>query len=105
MVRVIGADRATPVTGADVTLKLTSADGQGSVERTARTDAEGRASFADIPMGTLVQARIVGVDDAQVTSSQFPMPESGGMRVMLSCSPRMTWSSRLLPGFQLKAPR
>lgn len=99
MVRVIGADRATPVTGADVTLKLTSPDGQGApIERTARTDAEGRASFADIAMGTLVQARIVGVDDAQVTSSQFPMPQSGGVRVMLSTKPTAADAPMTGPG-------
>ena len=88
MVRVVGADRAAPVTGTDVTLKLTAPDGQGApVEKTARTDVEGRASFADIAMGTLVQARIAGVDATEVTSSQFPMPQSGGVRVMMSTAP------------------
>ena len=99
MVRVVSADRTTPVTGTDVTLKLTAPDGQGApVERTARTDTEGRASFADIAMGTLVQARIVGVDDAQVTSSQFPMPQSGGVRVMLSTKPTAADAPMAGPG-------
>jgi hypothetical protein len=80
-VRVVAGDRSQPVTGVDVTVTLAAADGQGTPEeKTARTDAEGRATFTDIAMGTLVQGRSVRGEDAPIESGQFPMPQSGGIR-------------------------
>ncbi len=86
-VRIIAGDRSQPVTGAEITLTLAAPNGQGTPEeKRARTDAEGRAQFTDIAMGTLVKASIPG--EAQpIESSQFPMPQSGGIRLMLSTKP------------------
>lgn len=87
VVRVVDADRAA-VTGAEVTLILAAANGQGApIEQRARTDAEGRASFTDVGMGVLVKATAPGLDGATVTSVQFPMPQTNGVRVMLSTAP------------------
>lgn len=86
-VRVIAGDRSQPVTGVEITVTLAAANGQGTPEeKRARTDAEGRATFTDIAMGTLVKASVPG-EDAPIESGQFPMPQSGGIRLMLSTKP------------------
>ena len=86
-VRIIAGDRAQPVTGAEITLSLAAPNGQGEPEvQRARTDAEGRATFTDIAMNTLVKASVAGADKP-IESSQFPMPQSGGIRLLLSTKP------------------
>lgn len=85
MVRVIAGDRSKPVTGADVTLTISSPTGTPPpTTQVARTDAEGRASFADIPEAMSVKLTTPGPDNEVVASSSFPMPQTGGIRVLLS---------------------
>jgi hypothetical protein len=84
-VRVIAGDRSKPVTGADVTLTLTPPDGVSPpVTQVARTDAEGRAQFADVPENVQVRLSVAGSDGKDIVSSPFPQPQTGGVRVLLS---------------------
>ena len=48
----------------------------------ARTDAQGRAEFADLPKGGQATAEVV-VDGETLTSDAFTVPSSGGLRVIL----------------------
>lgn len=79
-VRVIDGTPSKPVVGTEVTLLV---NGQ---PRQARTDAAGRATFASLPVGAQVQAKIVDANKKAQTSSAFPVPAQGGARVMLSVS-------------------
>lgn len=88
VIRVVDGDASKPVTGADVTLVIARADGQGQpIEKTARTDPEGRATFTDVEMRMMVKAETPGAEGATISSSPFPMPETGGIRLMLSRQP------------------
>lgn len=80
-VRVVAGSPASPVIGADVTLIV------GGQPRDARTDASGRATFGGLTAGTTVQAKIVDTEGKEQTSQPFPVPSSGGTRVMLSTKP------------------
>jgi hypothetical protein len=80
-VRVIVGDIANVAAGHDVTLVVNGAP------RTARTDAEGRATFSGLPAGATVQAKIAGADGAEVASEQFAIPGGGGAALMLSTKP------------------
>jgi hypothetical protein len=80
-VRVIAGSIAAPVVGTDVTLDV------GGKPRSARTDSEGRATFADLPPGTTVQAKISDAEGKAVTSDAFPVPAQGGAGVMLTTKP------------------
>lgn len=80
-VRVIAGNPSSPVVGTEVTLIV------GGTPRVARTNAEGRAVFAGLTAGTPVQAKIKNAEDKEVTSETFPVPSSGGMRVMLTTKP------------------
>lgn len=88
MVRVIAGDRAKPVTGADVTLTMVPPNGASPpTTQVARTDAEGRASFTDIPEAMLVKLTTAGADGTATASTQFAIPQTGGLRVLLSTVP------------------
>ena len=80
-VRVIVGDQSAVAPGYDVTLVVNGAP------RTARTDAEGRATFSGLPAGATVQATIAGADGAEVSSDQFAIPGGSGARLMLSTKP------------------
>ena len=80
-VRVVAGSPASKVVGADVTLIV------GGVPRIARTDASGRAVFPGLTAGTTVQAKIKDAEGKEVTSDAFPVPSSGGARVMLTTKP------------------
>lgn len=54
----------------------------GSLERSARTDAQGRAVFEGLPSGARVHAETL-VDGEILTSDEFAVPSSGGTRVAL----------------------
>lgn len=85
--RLIAGDPGKPVNGAEVTLMATPPDGTSppSVRR-ARTDSDGRVTFTDVAADAMVQLKAPG-EDGEVTSSTFPMPTTGGVRVMLSTLP------------------
>jgi hypothetical protein len=75
-VRVVRERMGNNVAGQDVALNV------GNTPRTATTDAQGRAQFAGIAPGTIVQATTT-VDGELLTSQQFSVPETGGVRVAL----------------------
>lgn len=80
-VRVIAGNASSPVVGTDVTLIV------GSAQRTARTNAEGRAMFPGLTAGASVQAKIKDSEGKDITSTTFQVPSSGGVRLMLSTKP------------------
>lgn len=80
-VRVVAGSPGSPVVGADVSLDV------AGTPRVVRTDASGRATFAGLPPGATVQAKILDAEQREVTSESFVVPASGGARVMLSTKP------------------
>lgn len=80
IVRVIAGDFTKPV-ATEVTVVV------NGVSRVARTDAEGRATFQGLAVGGQAQAKITGEDDKEITSDQFVIASSGGVRLMLSTKP------------------
>lgn len=97
-VRVVDGTPSKPMVGVDVA--LVDPDAPEAAARTARTDAEGRATFNRLKPGSRYMARASAGkgDDAQVgqqagqqaaetaTSEPFEVPASGGLRIMLSTS-------------------
>jgi hypothetical protein len=75
-VRVVRERMGNNVAGQEVTLTV------GSDKRTIKTDAQGRAQFDGLSVGATVQATTV-VDGETLTSQQFPVPATGGVRVAL----------------------
>ena len=75
-VRVVRERMGNNVAGQAVTLKV------GADSRTAKTDEQGRAQFDGLAAGTAVQATAV-VDGETLTSQEFAVPASGGVRVAL----------------------
>ena len=80
-VRVIAGSPANNVIGTDVTLVV------NGTPRSARTDDTGHAKFPGLPVGAVVQAKILDADKKEVASDQFAVPEAGGAAVMLTTKP------------------
>ncbi|HWU89664.1 MAG TPA: carboxypeptidase-like regulatory domain-containing protein, partial [Kofleriaceae bacterium] len=80
-VRVIAGTPAAAVVDAEVTLTV---NGEA---RTAKSDASGRATFSGLPVGATVQATILDEEKKPQISEAFPVPPSGGVRLMLSTKP------------------
>jgi hypothetical protein len=80
-VKVIAGSPSSPIVGTDVTLVV------NGTPRQARTDSAGRATFPGLPVGATVVAKAVGDDKAEHPSEEFAIPESGGMRVLISTKP------------------
>ena len=80
-VRVVAGTPSSPVVGTDVTLLI------NGEPRMARTDAAGRVTFGGLPLGAMVQAKILDVDKREITSETFPVGEDGGTRLMMSTKP------------------
>jgi hypothetical protein len=75
-VRVIRGDLSNNITNHPVQLRV------GSKSFTANTDASGRAEFKNLTAGETVKAS-TDVDGEHVESQEFPVPERGGVRLML----------------------
>lgn len=75
-VRVVRESIGNNVAGQPVQLTV---DG---TERTAVTDALGRAEFSALPAGTVVRAA-ASIDGEELASDSFTVPASGGLRVIL----------------------
>ena len=75
-VRVVRERMGNNVAGQAVTLKV------GSDSRTAKTDEQGRAQFDGLAAGTAVLATTI-VDGETLTSQEFAVPATGGVRVAL----------------------
>ncbi|CAN5908642.1 hypothetical protein BH11MYX2_BH11MYX2_11790 [soil metagenome] len=80
-VRVIAGTMSSAVTETAVTLTV------NGTPREARTDATGRATFGGLPAGAKVKAVVLDADQKEVASDEFPVPASGGVKVMLSTKP------------------
>jgi hypothetical protein len=80
-VRVVAGTGASPVVGTEVTLIVNNAP------RVARTDSAGRATFPGLPVGATVVAKVITDDKEEKASEPFPIPGSGGTRVMLTTKP------------------
>jgi hypothetical protein len=78
VVRVIRRTFSENVIGKTVTL-LESMSGQ---VHESLTDANGRAQFADLSIGTVVEARAT-VDQEPLVSQAFALPAQGGVRLVL----------------------
>lgn len=75
-VRVVRERMGNNVADQDVTLTI------GPAKRTLKTDAQGRAQFAGLSAGDMVQATAI-VDGEALTSQEFAIPAKGGVRVAL----------------------
>lgn len=75
-VRVIRGDLSNNITNHPVQLRV------GSKTLTEKTDASGRAEFKDLAAGEPVTAS-TDVDGEHLESQQFPVPQQGGVRLML----------------------
>ena len=75
-VRVIRGSFAKNIAGQDVTLTV---DGKA---RAGKTNDEGRAEFPSLTPGARVRATAI-VDAEKLESQEFPVPSSGGVRVVL----------------------
>lgn len=80
-VRVARKTPASPVAGAEVNALIENPGGDMR-KRTAKTDAEGRATFESVAAGQRFHAEVV-VDGEKLASDTFPMPDTGGIRTML----------------------
>jgi hypothetical protein len=80
-VRIVAGSPSSPVVGTDVTLVV------NGTPRVARTDAAGRAQFAGLPAGATAIASVVDADKAPHASEQLTLPDSGGVRVMITTKP------------------
>ena len=79
-VRVVNGDMSKPYVGVDVALRA------GDRTITARTDAEGRATFPNPPRGVELVAA-VSTPEGDAVSDSFVAPTSGGLRFLLSPVP------------------
>jgi hypothetical protein len=80
-VRVLDGGFDAPATNADVTLDVTAADGS-TTQRTAQTDAQGRATFEGLaPGGTAVAKVVRGAETLE--SQPIELLTQAGSRVML----------------------
>jgi hypothetical protein len=79
--RIVAGSAASPVVGTDVTLVI------NGVPRVARTDSAGRATFPGLPVGATVLAKVLDADKAEHASEEFAVPDSGGMRVLITTKP------------------
>ena len=75
-VRVIRGDLSNNITNQPVQVRV------GSKTLTVKTDASGRAEFTDLTPGETVKAS-TDVDGEHLESQEFPVPERGGVRLML----------------------
>ncbi len=90
MLRVIAGDANKPLSGLEATIMVTPPDGTSpAMTRRARTDTDGRVTFSDIAPDAMVQLKAPSeaAEGGEVTSSTFPMPAAGGVRVLLSTLP------------------
>jgi hypothetical protein len=75
-VRVVRERMGNNIAGQDVTLTV------GQSKRTLKTDAQGRVLFDGLAVGAQVQATTT-VDGEVLTSKEFAVPGSGGIRIAL----------------------
>jgi hypothetical protein len=81
VVRLARKMPANAAVGIDVTAVTTGANGD-SRTRSAKTGPDGRATFEGIAAGSGFQASAT-VDGERVETTKFPVPSTGGTRVML----------------------
>jgi hypothetical protein len=74
--RVIRGQLSNPLEGQTVELS------GGGASKTSKTDGSGRATFTGLTPGTRVKVAVT-VDGERIESREFPIPDVGGIRVML----------------------
>ncbi|HEY0195380.1 MAG TPA: carboxypeptidase-like regulatory domain-containing protein [Kofleriaceae bacterium] len=77
-VRIVAGSAAAPIVGTTVVLSV------NGTPREARTDSAGRASFAGLPPGGKVVAKVLDEDKKEHASEEFDVPDAGGTRVMIT---------------------
>ena len=80
-VRVGRGSLSNAAVGVDVVASVTAPAGKATV-RTEKTKADGRATFADLPVGAEFQAQAL-VDGQRLQTASFAIPAEGGARLML----------------------
>lgn len=76
--------------------QLVELDVSGKTEQ-ARTDAAGRAQFANLPIGARVRAAAT-VDGERLVSESFDVPAAGGVRLLLIAGGETSGATSLPPG-------
>jgi hypothetical protein len=80
-VRVGRGSLSNAAVGIDVVASVTAPGGKATM-RTEKTKSDGRATFADLPVGAQFQAQAV-VDGQRLQTASFAIPAEGGARLML----------------------
>ncbi len=79
--RVVRQSPANPVAGVEVTSTTRMPSGEAR-SGSARTGADGRVTFENLPTGADFQATVT-VDGERLDTVRFPLPRTGGARIML----------------------
>ena len=97
--RVVRQSPANPVAGVEVTSTTRTASGEAR-SGSAKTGPDGRATFENLPAGADFQATVT-VDGERLDTIRFPLPRTGGTRIMLiaglgqaGAGPRVTAPAR-----------
>jgi hypothetical protein len=93
-VRLIRGQLSNNITGHDVLLVISGANGK---TLTSKTDDAGRAEFKGIAPGTAVKAS-ADVDGEHLESQEFPFPSKGGVRLMLVATDKAAASKPAVTG-------
>lgn len=96
-VRVVRGEMSNPVVGHGVELVA----GGGTLRQ--KTNDVGRAEFPSLPIGTRVRA-VTTVDGERLESQEFPVPTSGGVRLVLVATNPGTAARDERDGGPAKAP-
>src|SRR5437763_16936285 len=75
VVKAIAGSPTASLVGVDVTLLV------NGEPRVARTDAAGHASFAGLPPGASITAKVTDAEGNEAQSEQFSVPDNNGARV------------------------
>ncbi len=96
-VRVVREAVTNNIVGQDVRLTV------GGSARTATTDDQGRATFADLPQGAEARAQAT-VEGEELVSEPIRVPTSGGLRVILVAGLRKAPAAPPVPGSVTLSP-
>jgi hypothetical protein len=81
VLRVVRQSPANPAVGVEVTTTTRNLAGEAR-SGNAKTGADGRVTFEGLPTGAEFQATVT-VDGERLDTVRFPLPRTGGVRIML----------------------
>ena len=81
VLRVVRQSPANPAAGVEVTTTTRNLSGEAR-SGNAKTGADGRVTFEGLPNGAEFQATVT-VDGERLDTIPFPLPRTGGVRIML----------------------